>query len=166
MLPALPDCLLKHVALPAAIACVACSLAAPATAQGPFDPFIGEWRGDGVVTTEEGERAPLRCKVEFLGEVGDRASQALRCSAPGGFITINSSMRIEAEELIGSWSNDRGKAGGLSGTIDEETIDVQLAAEEIDARMLSKRDGCRMTVTIEGSLGAITDLQVDLENGC
>lgn len=148
-------------------AVLACAFAcAPAAAASLFDGFVGEWRGSGVVTTDTGEKAPLRCTVEVLGEVGERASQILRCATTGSVIRINSSMRIAGAGVLGSWSNDLGDSGGLKGDIDADTIDVELIAENMDARMVSRRQGCRMTVTIKGDLGKISDLKVDLEKGC
>ncbi|MCB1478839.1 MAG: hypothetical protein R3D43_11040 [Tepidamorphaceae bacterium] len=145
-------------------------LPAPAFAEGPFDPFVGEWRGDGIVTTSDGQQAPLRCKVEILAEVGERASQALRCASTGAVIVINSSMRLEQQDqekvLVGSWSNDRGNAGGLTGKIDSRSVEVMLAGEEVEAQMISAIDGCKLTVAIEGQLGKIANLRVDLEKGC
>ena len=157
-----------------AIAAIALSgplaLLSPALAAGPFDPFVGEWRGDGVVTTDDGQQAPLRCKVEVLAEVGERASQALRCASTGAVIIINASMRLEQQEgqpvLVGSWSNDRGKAGGLTGKIDNQSVDVMLLGDDVEAQMISALDGCRLQVTIEGKLGKIANLQVNLEQGC
>ena len=145
-------------------------IASPVLAAGPFDPFVGEWRGDGIVTTNDAQQAPLRCKVEVLAEVGDRASQALRCASTGAVIVINASMRLEQQGtdkvLVGSWSNDRGKSGGLTGKIDSRSVDVMLMGEDVEAQMVSTLDSCRLQVTIEGQLGKIANLQVNLEQGC
>ncbi|MFN0264002.1 hypothetical protein ACKTEK_09015 [Tepidamorphus sp. 3E244] len=149
-----------------AILIAATQFSGPAFAANPFDPFVGEWRGDGVVVTDEGEQAALRCTVEFIDENGERASQVLRCATTGAVLIINSSMRIESGSLVGSWSNDRGNRGGLSGSIGDGAINVQLGGDEVDATMSTVRDGCRMNVSVDGKLAGITDLNISLANGC
>ena len=43
-------------------------MAGKTQAAGSLDTSFG---GDGIVTTSDGQQAPLRCKVEILAEVGE-----------------------------------------------------------------------------------------------
>ncbi|MCB1474367.1 MAG: hypothetical protein KDJ68_16195 [Rhodobiaceae bacterium] len=146
-------------------AMLACAAVTPSIA-GVFDPFVAAWHGSGTVKAFDGQTAAVRCKVDVTTEVGERASQELRCASTGYVIVVNASMRLEADAVVGSWSNDRGKSGGLKGTVSADSVDVMLVGEDVDARMLSVLDACKLTVTIEGKLGKISHLQVDLDKGC
>lgn len=156
----------SRITMPVVLAIAVACLSAPAAAASVFDPFLGTWRGNGAVTASDGQTAALRCKMDVTAEFGERANQALRCATTGHVIEINASMRVEAGEIVGSWSNDRGHSGGLRGAIEEDTVALDLTGEGVEAAMRSTLNGCRMTVNIDGVLSQLATLQVDLEKGC
>ena len=150
------------MALAAAVA-----MAMPGSAHADvFAGFLGEWRGAGAVTLDDGRKEPVRCKVDVLAEAGARANQSLRCAATGYVVIVNASMRVQEGAILGSWSNDRGKAGGLTGTREGDVLDLRLVGPEIDAAMVSTVNGCALTVRISGTMGAIAGLAIDLTRAC
>ncbi len=143
-----------------------CALAASPASADVFSGFLGEWRGAGAVTLDDGRKEPVRCKVDVLPEAGGRANQALKCAATGYVVVVNASMRVEGDGIVGSWSNDRGKAGALTGNRDGDVLDLRLMGPEINAAMVSTVDDCALSVRISGSMGGIADLAIDLTRAC
>ncbi|HEY1736106.1 MAG TPA: hypothetical protein VGG12_05625 [Methylovirgula sp.] len=110
--------------LSAATAAVLALQIAPALADGPFQKFVGTWRGDGRIAMRDGTKESIRCRVSYaVAGGGTLLSQSLVCASQSYKFNVESQVRADGNQLSGSWTEtSRDVTGSVSGTVADGTI--------------------------------------------
>jgi hypothetical protein len=137
-----------------------------ASAGETLDPFAGSWRGGGTMTLADGRSERVRCSVNVRSKGPSYATQSMKCASTGHDISVGSNMVLEGGRISGSWHNNKGESGGLSGSLRGNALNVILGGAKVSASVVSSVSKCNLSVKLNGRMGSITRISVRLKKGC
>jgi hypothetical protein len=93
--------------------------AGPAAAAGPFERFVGGWRGEGYVVGAKGDRERFICSAQYsVAEAGEALSQTIHCAGGGYRIESTCDAKASGGSVQGSWREATRNIGGrLTGRL-------------------------------------------------
>jgi len=110
-------------------------LAAPQKAGDPFDQLKGEWKGDGVVITDDGQPNKVSCTTKYQ-VTGGNIVQTLYCK--GNDYEVNTTLKVtdRSGKIKGSWNESVYDASGtVTGTAKGDTVHALIACDKFSGRM-------------------------------
>ena len=139
---------LSLVSLILGVALASPGLAAPQKAGDPFDQLKGEWKGDGVVITDDGQPKKVSCTTKYQ-VTGGNIVQTLYCK--GNDYEVNTTLKVtdRSGKIKGSWNESVYDASGtVTGTTKDDTIHALIAGDKFSGRMSIKVSDARHTINI------------------
>lgn len=148
----------------AAALAVAAALNETALAAGPFHPFLGSWRGSGVITTGDGRRESIACRATYAGGDGDRTmTQSLVCASDAFRLNVETHAMAAGGALSGEWrETTRNVQGELSGEIGGGDFRGAVSGAGFTANISIRAAGARQAVAIRPSAGDIRGVDIVL----
>jgi hypothetical protein len=137
---------------------------ASAASAGPFRPFIGDWRGAGRITTNNGQSERISCRATYFGSDGDQSlTQSLVCASDSYRFDVESSAVAEGHNLRGQWQETtRNVQGELTGELGNGDLQGTVSGAGFTARISIRTNGRRQAVAIRPSAGDIASVEVSL----
>ena len=129
---------LSLVSLILGVALASPGLTAPQKAGDPFDQLKGEWKGDGVVITDDGQPKKVSCTTKYQ-VTGGNIVQTLYCK--GNDYEVNTTLKVtdRSGKIKGSWNESVYDASGtVSGRM---SIKLHDADHTINIVKLNNKSG-------------------------
>ena len=139
---------LSLVSLILGVALASPGLAAPQKAGDPFDQLKGEWKGDGVVITDDGQPKKVSCTTKYQ-VTGGNIVQTLYCK--GNDYEVNTTLKVtdRSGKIKGSWNESVYDASGtVTGTAKGDTVHALIAGDKFSGRMSIKLHVADHTINI------------------
>ena len=139
---------LSLVSLILGVALASPGLTAPQKAGDPFDQLKGEWKGDGVVITDDGQPNKVSCTRKYQVTVGNIV-QTLYCK--GNDYEVNTTLKVteRSGKIKGSWNESVYDASGtVTGTAKGDTVHALIAGDKFSGRMSIKLHDADHTINI------------------
>lgn len=132
------------------------AFSSPALAEG-FQPFVGNWRGTAIATTDGGKTERLTC-VAYNTVAPDSGSMkiTIRCAnATGAAMRVAASIRSSGGTLSGTWSESTYNIGGaVSGSINGSKISSKISSPNWNAGLQVSRTGEQLAISVSPTSGA------------
>jgi hypothetical protein len=127
-------------------------------------PFAGQWRGQGQLNLVSGKSEAIRCRLnlDVLPHLGE-ASQSMRCVSTANEVLIRTNVKVDGRIIDGSWrETTTGVHGTLVGRIRDQTSRFTMSGPKVEAALTSTVRNDVQSVSIEGQLGEIRNLKIEL----
>ncbi len=138
--------------------------AAPAYAEQTFDSVAGSWSGGGWMTTKDGPRERVRCKVDYIVK---NASQSVkmnvRCASDAYKMDLSANIDQSGTALSGNWFESEYRQGGqVSGQNVNGLIEAKVESATITALLTVRTKGSHQTFVMESPGAWISQVSIDL----
>jgi len=136
----------------------------PASAAGPFRPFLGSWQGSGAITTQDGRREPISCRATYdAGEEAESLTQSLVCASDAFRVNVEASLTAEGGQVQGQWQEtSRGVQGAVTGQIASGDFEGTVSGPGFTVQLSIRSNGRRQVVRIAPSTGDIRSVDLSL----
>ena len=117
----------------------------------PFHNLSGQWSGRGTIDLANGERDPIRCRASYdVLETQNNLQLNIRCASDSYSFDLFASATLVADTVSGIWSEaTRNAAGKLSGTANDDHIDIVANGPAFSASLALITHGDRQSVVIK-----------------
>jgi hypothetical protein len=159
-----PRLLRLNPALVMAIAASLIALHSPALAAGPFEKFVGVWRGEGQIVGTNGHRESIRCKAQYEeAKEGSALNQTIVCASESYKLNITSYVEASGDSVQGYWKEaSRDVSGHVSGRIADGRFEGEFSAATFSAGILLASNGRTQSVSIQPRGGDVSDVRIEL----
>jgi hypothetical protein len=139
-------------------------LQSAATAAGPFERFLGSWRGNGQLVGTNGHRETIRCRADYTEAKGGSAlNQAIVCASESFKLDIRAYVEASGESVQGYWKEAaRDVSGLLTGRILAGRFEGEISAPAFTATISLTSNGRTQAVSIQPRGGDIADVRIEL----
>lgn len=131
-------------------AALAFNLAPAFAAAGPFQPFLGEWRGSGSVVGSNGATERINCRATYSGsDAGQSLTQKLVCASDSYKFQIEAYVEASGTSVQGNWQEiTRQVNGHLTGKVSDGDFSGNVAGPTFSAQLSIRNEGKRQIVEI------------------
>jgi hypothetical protein len=131
---------------------------------GPFDKFLGYWRGSGHIVGSDGRSERITCRATYSeSDGGDALSQSLVCASDSYRFDIHSYVVADGQSVQGHWDETtRNVTGHLTGQIKDGLFQGSVAGPSFTAEMSLRTNGRKQAVSITPQGGGITRIDLEL----
>lgn len=157
----------RRAMLPAAAA-VLVMLATPSTGAhaqpkiNPFEELIGKWRGNGLMTMEDGTRERIACDADYSGNA-IQLRLSIRCRSGERDIRLQARLSSNAGKLLGFWEEKYFKAAGaIAGVSSERRLDFTVSGN-VNGKMVVDYSDRRQNVLITAQAVPLRSLKIDMK---
>jgi len=138
----------------------------PASA-GVFDSFAGTWRGTGKVFLKDGRRESMSCKIKSIIEVnGSRAYHIVKCKSDSKKIKVRINLIANNLNISGNWSASGSVEGEVWGIAKGKALNLQLGGHGITASLKLTANKCTQKMSLNGEIGKVRKITVQLKKSC
>jgi hypothetical protein len=122
-----------------------------------FEPFAGDWEGDGTIRFSDGSKERMRCSstYEVRGSTAHELNLIFRCRSDNYIFDLDG--RIVADgggTLEGRWTEtSRGVGGTAFGKVEGERFRVRIESSGFGANLLVAMKNDRQRVSIKAGGG-------------
>jgi len=143
------------------VGCLA--LASPAMSD-PLQPFVGSWGGSGRVVVEDGKSEQIKCNGYYRPNDGQKGlGLAIRCASPSYSIQLRSALRVNGNELSGSWEERTFNVqGSLSGRVDAGRMVLNVDGGGLKAAMTISVTGGSQSVLLTTQGSGLREVRITL----
>ena len=138
--------------------------AAPACAQQSFDSVAGSWSGGGWMTTKDGPRERVRCKVDYIVKnTGQSMKMNVRCASDAYKMDLSANIDQNGTALSGNWFESQYRQGGkVSGQNVNGLIEAKVESQTIVALLTVRTKGNHQTFVMEAPGMWVSQVSIEL----
>ena len=138
--------------------------AAPAYAEQTFDSVAGSWSGGGWMTTKDGPRERVRCKVDYIVKsTGQSVKMNVRCASDAYKMDLSANIDQSGTALSGNWFESQYRQGGqVSGQNVNGLIEAKVESATITALLTVRTRGNRQSFVMESPGAWVSQVSIDL----
>jgi hypothetical protein len=116
----------------------------------PILALAGRWAGTGTLVPISGPNESFKCVVTYFpSKDGSQVRQNLRCQSQNLKLDAATELRIEAERIIGQWTEKiYSLTGSVAGKVTSDGFDVILHGEFLVAKMTVISADCQQSVKV------------------
>lgn len=143
------------------------SIISTSVSAGVLDIYSGTWRGTGEIVLKDGRRESVNCKVQSTVEVnGTRAYHKVKCKSDSKKINVRINLVANERYVTGNWSASGAVEGDIKGSVHGKSLRVQLSGHRISASLNLSASHCRQSMVLNGKIGKIRKISVQLKKNC
>jgi hypothetical protein len=137
---------------------------APAYALQSFDSVAGSWSGGGWMTTKDGPRERVRCKVDYIVKNASQSvKMSVRCASDAYKMNLSANIDQSGTALSGNWFESEYRQGGqVSGQNVNGLIEAKVESATITALLTVRTKANRQTFVMESPGAWISQVSIDL----
>jgi hypothetical protein len=132
---------------------------------GVFAPFLGNWRGSGEVTFNDGHKERINCRTNYTAsEGGGSLTNSLTCA--GDSYRFQVSMYVEAtgQNLLGHWEEATRQVGGqLTGQVDGGHFEGKVSGPTFSLQLSLNSTDRQQTMSIRPQGTSFTSVTMVLD---
>jgi len=131
---------------------------------GPFDAFVGSWKGTGQVTSSDGRHERINCRATYeTSDSGVALTQSLVCASDSYKFDVQSYIEATGRDVRGHWEETtRSAQGNLTGQISNGDFEGNVAGPAFTAQISLKTIDRKQSVNIRPQGTDITGVEVSL----
>jgi len=114
---------------------------------GVFAPFLGNWKGAGEVTFNDGHKERINCRATYTAaESGGSLTQSLTCAGDSYRFQVSCYVEATGQSLLGHWEEATRQVGGqltghvvggrFEGTVAGPTFSLQMSLNSTDRQQV------------------------------
>jgi hypothetical protein len=132
---------------------------------GPFRPFLGNWRGSGDIVAADGHKEPVMCRATYaFAESVVALTQSLVCASDSYRFDVESRFVADGGTLKGRWAETtRNISGDLMGQVGNGDFEGTVTGANFTAQISVRTNQSKQVVSIRPSAGDIASVEVTLQ---
>ena len=114
---------------------------------GVFAPFLGDWKGTGEVTFNDGHKERINCRTNYTAsDSGGSLTNTLTCAGDSWRFQVSMYVEATGQNLLGHWEEETRNVGGqltghvvgghFEGAVSGPTFSLQLSLNATDRQQV------------------------------
>jgi hypothetical protein len=131
---------------------------------GPFESFLGDWKGAGQIVVANKGAEQIRCRAKYTTSADGRSlSQSLLCASDSYRVDIHSFAVADAQDVQGHWEEaTRQVSGRLIGRVAGGRLEGNVTGPAFTAAMSLSAGSGKQTIVIVPQGGDISRVSIAL----
>ena len=127
----------------------------------PFEQLIGNWRGSGLMTMDDGSRERIACNADYGGN-SIQLRLSISCKSGERDIRMTARLSSNAGRLLGFWEEKYFKAAGsIAGVAGDDRLDFTVSGN-VNGKMVVAYSRTRQTVSITTQAVPLRSLEISM----
>ena len=133
---------------------------------GVFGPFLGTWKGNGEVTSNDGHKERITCRATYSASDGGASlTQSLVCAGDSYRFQVESYVEASGQNLKGHWEETtRNVEGQLTGQLSGGHFEGTIQGAAFSAQMSLNATEKQQLVSIKPQGASFTSVDIVLSH--